>query len=554
MPSANGHKKTALLYCRVSTAEQVEKGYSLAQQLEALREHANREGYEILEEVTDPGQSGASLVRPGLDRARDLVAEGGVSVVLAQDADRITRDPAHRAFLDEEFDHLGTRLVALDDWGDDTHEGELLKYLKGWVSKGERLKTTERTRRGKLQKVRQGKIIATMKPRYGFRYNEARNGLVVYEPEMAVVERIFRLAAEGFGTKAIQSRLYHEGIPSPKGGEIWSRPIIKRMVLNDIYKRHTYGETVQLVSAEVAATLNPTQEYGIWWWNRSAKKTRQVSEPDGNGHRQYRKRVVTTPRDKQEWLAVPAPAYLPRALVDQARALIATHRPPQRKRLARTWELRGLLRCSCGWKMSTHTTKPKNKDVHYYYYTCESRNWLRSAATCTQKTLNAHKVETAVWEFVSGVMKNPERIRVGMNALIEQRRHGMHGDPEREAKAWLEKITEVDGKRARYQDMAAEGLITFDELRAKLEGLAETRETAERELEALRDRQEEAEQLERDRDALLASWTDAAPEDLDALTSEQRNELYHRLHLEITPREDGYEVKGPFCTSEPLST
>jgi DNA repair ATPase RecN len=159
-----------------------------------------------------------------------------------------------------------------------------------------------------------------------------------------------------------------------------------------------------------------------------------------------------------------------------------------------------------------------------------------------------------VWEFVSGVMKNPERIRAGMNALIEQRRHGMHGDPEREAKAWLEKIAEVDGKRARYQDMAAEGLITFDELREKLAGLAETRETAERELEALRDRQEEAEELERDRNALLASWTDATPEDLDALTPEQRNELYHRLRLEITPREDGYEVKGPFCTSEPLST
>jgi DNA invertase Pin-like site-specific DNA recombinase len=328
MPSTNGHKKTAVLYSRVSTSEQAEKGYSLAQQLQALREYAAHEGYEVLEEVTDPGQSGASLVRPGLDRARDLVAEGGVSVVLAQDADRITRDPAHRAFLDEEFERLGTRLVALDDWGDDTHEGELLKYLKGWVSKGERLKTTERTRRGKLQKVRQGKIIATMKPRYGFRYNEARNGLVVYEPEMAVVERIFRLAAEGFGTRAIQSRLYREGIPSPKGGDIWSRPIIKRMVLNDIYKPHTYEETAQLVSAEVAATLDPTQEYGIWWWNRSAKKTRQVSEPDGNGQRQYRKRVVTTPRDKQEWLAVPAPAYLPRALVEQARALIAAHRPP----------------------------------------------------------------------------------------------------------------------------------------------------------------------------------------------------------------------------------
>ncbi len=76
---------------------------------------------------------------------------------------------------------------------------------------------------------------------------------------------------------------------------------------------------------------------------------------------------------------------------------------------------------------------------------------------------------------------------------------------------------------------------------------------AERELEALRNRHEEVEQLERDRDALLASWTDAAPEDLNALASEQRNELYRRLRLEITPREDSYEVRGPFCTTAPLS-
>ena len=85
MPSTNGHgPKRAILYARVSTDEQARNGYSLAQQLEALREYANREGYEILEEVADPGQSGASLERPGMDRVRDLVVAGGVSVVLAQ--------------------------------------------------------------------------------------------------------------------------------------------------------------------------------------------------------------------------------------------------------------------------------------------------------------------------------------------------------------------------------------------------------------------------------------------------------------------------------------
>ena len=108
MPSTNGHgPKRAILYARVSTDEQVRSGYSLAQQIEALRDYAAREGYEVLEEVSDPGQSGASLERPGMDRVRDLVAAGGVSVVLAQDRDRFAREPSYHYLLKREFTEHG---------------------------------------------------------------------------------------------------------------------------------------------------------------------------------------------------------------------------------------------------------------------------------------------------------------------------------------------------------------------------------------------------------------------------------------------------------------
>lgn len=98
MPNTNGHTlKRAILYARVSTEEQARSGCFLSQQMEVLRAYAVREGYEVLEEVMDPGQSGANLERPGMDRVRDLVASeaGGVSVVLAQDWDRLSREPAY---------------------------------------------------------------------------------------------------------------------------------------------------------------------------------------------------------------------------------------------------------------------------------------------------------------------------------------------------------------------------------------------------------------------------------------------------------------------------
>jgi site-specific DNA recombinase len=143
MPSTNGHglKRAvlwAILYARVSTDEQARSGYSLAQQLEALRGYAAREGYEVLEEVSDPGESGASLERPGMDRVRDLVAAGGVSAVLAQDRDRFSREPAYLYLLREEFAAHGTRIKSLNDRGDDSPEGQLTDGILDQLAKFER--------------------------------------------------------------------------------------------------------------------------------------------------------------------------------------------------------------------------------------------------------------------------------------------------------------------------------------------------------------------------------------------------------------------------------
>jgi site-specific DNA recombinase len=552
MPTTNGHgPKTAVLYARVSTDEQARSGYSLAQQLEALRDYAAREGYEVLEEVSDPGQSGASLERPGMDRVRDLVAEGGVSVVLAQDRDRFAREPAYHYLLRREFEEYGTKIRALNDRGDDTPEGDLTDSILDQLAKYERAKTAERTRRGKLQKAREGKVIATNRPPYGFRYNDSRDGLVIHEQESRVVEKIFRLAAEGHGTKAIQTRLYREGIPSPTGKETWHRPTLKRMILSDTYKPHTCEEALELVPPAAAAALDPDKEYGIRWWNRSSQKSRQVSEPGRDGQRRYRRKVAYTPRAQEEWIGATVPAFLPRDLVERARAAMSAPRPQDRKNLARGWELRGLIRCpSCGAAMTSHTAK-RGEKVYHYYRCYRAVDYRRHS--CKQRMSRALEAEEAMWGFVSRVMKDPGRILVGMDALIERKRAEMRGDPERESKAWLERLAEVDAERRGYLKLAATGRMSEEELDEALADLEETRRTAEGELAAIGGRTEEIGRLERDRDAVRASWAAAVPGDLDRLTPEGRNTLYHKLRLEIRPTEDGYEVTGPFCGSDPLS-
>jgi site-specific DNA recombinase len=549
MPSINGHgPKRAILYARVSTDEQARSGYSLAQQLEALRVYCERERYEVLEEVSDPGQSGASLERPGMDRVRDLVAAGGVSVVLAQDRDRFAREPAYHYLLRREFEERGTKIRALNDRGDDSPEGELTDGIMDQLAKYERAKIAERTRRGKIRKAREGKIVATRKPPYGFRYTETRDGLVVHEPEMLVVEKIFRLAAEGLGTSAIQRRLYNEKVPSPGGKGSWSRRSIKQLVMSDVYKPHTHQELSALVAPEVAAALDPAKEYGVRWWNRQARKTRQVSEQDVDGGRRYRRRNAVALRDRDEWIAVPVPPCLPRELVDQAQTMMVAHRAPERTRLARGWELRGTMRCrNCGVLMGTHTSTYNGGKKAYYYKCHPGRDYKRG--TCQQRHVRAEPAEAAVWDFVSGLLKEPARISAGMERLIEQERNGRNGNPEREAKGWVERVAECDRLRRNYQDQQAAGLMTLEELRERIGELEEARRLALAELEALTQHEERVKGLERDRDALLESYAAALPSALDALGPEERNKLYRMLRLEVTPSDGGYELSGAFCGS-----
>ena len=159
-----------------------------------------------------------------------------------------------------------------------------------------------------------------------------------------------------------------------------------------------------------------------------------------------------------------------------------------------------------------------------------------------------------MWEEVCGVLKNPEHLRADLEAMIGQERNGLRGDPEREVEAWLDKLSEVDSKRSRFQEMAAEGLITFEESGAKLNELEETRTTARRELESLGRRQQHLADLERDKDAVLEYYARVAPDALEGLTSQERNHFYKALRLRVAMKPGGgMEICGPFPDASVVS-
>jgi hypothetical protein len=117
------------------------------------------------------------------------------------------------------------------------------------------------------------------------------------------------------------------------------------------------------------------------------------------------------------------------------------------------------------------------------------------------------------------------------------------------------KIAEVDCKRSGFQDMAAEGLITFDELREKLAILEETREVAERELEAAGRRRDHVEQLERDKDALLKHYAHITPKIVDEAAPEARRRVYEMLRLRMVAQPDGgIEANGEYVGAPTVRT
>jgi site-specific DNA recombinase len=127
--------------------------------------------------MRDPGQSGASLESPVMDRVRDLAAAGVITFVLAQDRDRLARKPSYHYLLHREFEEYSCKMRSLNDRGDDSPEGELTDGILDQLAKFERAKTAERTCQHKLQKAREGKVLAVHGPPYGFRYNEGTKAI-----------------------------------------------------------------------------------------------------------------------------------------------------------------------------------------------------------------------------------------------------------------------------------------------------------------------------------------------------------------------------------------
>jgi hypothetical protein len=207
-----------------------------------------------------------------------------------------------------------------------------------------------------------------------------------------------------------------------------------------------------------------------------------------------------------------------------------------------------VLCTSCGRKIHTHTTRGKGTDRLYYYYQCDNREGCDA-----RPRLRAGKLEADVWQVVRDGLTDPDQLKADLDRMIELERSVVCGDPAHEAKHWLERLSGAEEERRGFLRLAARGRITDEELDEELVALEQTCQAAKRELAALQNRKERIEALERDRDAVLEDYAGRTPDALEALTSEERHQLYKMLKLSVKIHPGcNVEIAGALPESAPF--
>ncbi|MCI0642689.1 MAG: recombinase family protein [Gemmataceae bacterium] len=340
------------LYARVSSARQADE-LTIQSQVAALRQRIAADRCKLEPELCflDEGFSGSTMLRPALERLRDLAYSGVIDRLYVHSPDRLARRYAYQVvLLMEELNKHAVEVVFLNDVaGIASPEGNLLVQMQGMIAEYERAKILERTRRGRRFAARQGKISALAHAPYGYRYVSKHDGggearyEVVPEYSQHVQALFTWVGIEGLSLGQAARRLRDQGVPTP--------------------------------TAHAA------------------------------------KMAVPTTAAEQEAIAVPA--LVSAELFQAAAAKLAENRRRYREqKKGAEFLLSGFLicgRCNSAYCGRRHRVKPR---AEYVYYRCIGTDRYRHDGDriCTNASLNG-RIEQAVWSDLCVLLQDPERLR-----------------------------------------------------------------------------------------------------------------------------------------------
>lgn len=392
----------AAIYARVSSEQQA-AAHTIESQLAALTERARSDGTPVPKErqFVDDGYSGASLVRPALDRLRDLAATGVINRIYVHSPDRLARNYAYQVLLIDEWRRGGVEVVFLNRPLGQSPEDDLLLQVQGIVAEYERAKIMERSRRGKKHAAQRGSLNVMSCAPFGYRYVSVHDGggQARFEPipeQARVVKQVFEwIAQDRCSLGEVCRRLQKSGEPTQSGKSIWSRQAVWHILQNPAY----YGK------AAFGKTRMIPRTKGV-----------RLRSPRGRPT-QPRKACVPKATEQKDWLFIPVPPLIEPALYHAAQRQLNENRTRARMGTRRSgYLLQGLLSCSeCRYAFYGKTTRQRGAGSRlrdFIYYRCSGTDGYRFGGEriCNNPPIRGELIEPSVWAEVSKLLKDPQRL------------------------------------------------------------------------------------------------------------------------------------------------
>lgn len=435
------------IYARVSSSKQREEK-TIDSQISSLLQYAEGQGYRVNRDYIfrDDGYSGNTLVRPGLERLRDLASERHLDAICVYSPDRLSRNYAYQVLLLEEFNRNGVDVVFINSPKANTPEEKLLLQFQGMISEYERAQITERSRRGKKHKAKCGLVNVLSKAPYGYRYIKKEESISatfeVVESEAEIVREIFRLYAEEFWSLgAIARHLDEQGIITRTGKAKWKSQTIYNMIKNPAYKGIAcYGKTERTVSQRINRT------------------TRQKGG--------FPKRASSRPCRPEEWIEIPVPSIVSAETFSLAIERLKSNKRHSSRNTKVFTLLQGFLVCKkCGYSLY------KSMSGKNIYYRClgSDNNRFSDGRVCNNQPIRQDLLDELVWEHIIGLLENP--VLIG-EELERRQQEALNSKPTQRRRETLNnEATRVTEAMKKLLDVYQEGLIELDDLRTRITAL-----------------------------------------------------------------------------------
>jgi site-specific DNA recombinase len=429
-----------------------------------LVEFAHNQGYDVPREwiFEDEGFSGASLVRPGLERLRDLAAEGQLEAVLVYAPDRLSRKYAYQILLIEEFARNGVETVFIKAPKSDTPEDQLLLQFQGMIAEYERAQILERSRRGKRHRARQGQVSVLSGAPYGYRYVRKSDETAAYyeviEAEADVVRLIYRrYTVEHLSIGAITRLLNERAVPTRKRISRWERSTVWAILRNPAYKGTAcFGKT----------ETRPRQ-----------RVTRPLRLRGGVAKRNSSNRE----RPRQEWIEIPVPAIVSDEIFALAQELLTTNKTHAPRRTIEPSLCQGMISCrKCGYALYRTSTRTSARKIHYYR--CLGSDGWRylNGAVCDNPPIREELLDQVVWNEIVKLLENPRLIEEELNRRLEAAHKA--SPTQRRQESLQRDLTRVRKSIERLMTAYQEDLLSLDELRTRMPELRQRERAMQAEL------------------------------------------------------------------------